>query len=145
MSYTIRSMRVGDYTSVENLLAEVKLVDRASGKFNLPGFNRMIAKSGDCCYVAETDERRIIGNVFGMTDGGFVGYIRKLAVAPDFQRQGIGKELVRRVVDRFREAYDAHLIFAIVERQNEASLNLLKSLGFDVRTTHCLLDIGEPR
>jgi ribosomal protein S18 acetylase RimI-like enzyme len=44
------------------------------------------------------DEVRLVGILRGWTDGGFDGYVCDLAVHPGYQRQGVGRELLRRCI-----------------------------------------------
>ncbi|HTI49552.1 MAG TPA: GNAT family N-acetyltransferase [Planctomycetaceae bacterium] len=62
---------------------------------------RMYASS-NIVYTA-WDGERLAGILRGWTDGGFDGYVNDLAVDPDYQKQGIGRELLRRVVASNRE------------------------------------------
>jgi GNAT superfamily N-acetyltransferase len=55
-------------------------------------------------YVAAFCEGRPIGFVNVATDGGEHAFLLDTTVHPDFQRQGIGTELVRRAVDLARKA-----------------------------------------
>ena len=45
----------------------------------------------------------LIGILRGWSDDGFLGYIADLAVHPDHQRAGIGRELLRRAIATNRE------------------------------------------
>lgn len=44
------------------------------------------------------DGAALVGILRAWSDGGFLGYIADLAVAPDHQRRGIGRELLRRAI-----------------------------------------------
>lgn len=49
------------------------------------------------------DGDRLAGILRGWTDGAFDGYICDLAIDPKYQKHGIGKELLRRVVTSNRK------------------------------------------
>lgn len=53
---------------------------------------------------------RVIGFVNAVSDGAFMAFIPLLEVRPDEQRQGIGSELVRRAMERYRSLYGVDLI-----------------------------------
>ncbi len=81
---------------------------------------------------------KVIGNVFGVADGAFIEYIRRLAVKDGYRRHGVGKKLVEAVFERFGES-GMPLIFANVKKINGPSLKLFKNLGFEVRDSHYLV------
>jgi len=47
--------------------------------------------------VGAWDGERLIGVARALTDFGWVCYLADLAVDPDYQRRGVGRELIRRV------------------------------------------------
>jgi ribosomal protein S18 acetylase RimI-like enzyme len=56
--------------------------------------------AGSTLVVTARDGARLIGILRGWTDGAFDGYICDLAVHPEFQQLGIGRELLRRCVSQ---------------------------------------------
>lgn len=63
------------------------------------------------CFVAVSDDDRLLGfievslrNIVDGCDDGPVGYVEGLFVLPAKRRQGIGKALIARAIDWFREA-----------------------------------------
>ncbi|GJQ08892.1 hypothetical protein GpartN1_g683.t1 [Galdieria partita] len=57
------------------------------------------------------------------------GYIAMLAVRQDFRRQGIGMELVKRVIERMKTS-DCQEVVLETEITNKAALCLYRKLGF---------------
>lgn len=53
-----------------------------------------------------------------------------VTIAPAWQRQGIGSEAVRRVVDWLLGVHQAHRLVAICDARNEPVARLLQSVGF---------------
>ncbi len=66
-----------------------------------PRIARMYAASN--IVHSAWDGERLAGILRGWTDGGFDGYVCDLAVAPEYQKLGIGKELLRRCVESNRQ------------------------------------------
>ena len=56
---------------------------------------------GSPLVLSAWDDERLVGILRGLTDGAYNGYVCDLAVHPDYQHQGIGRELL----DRTRAAY----------------------------------------
>lgn len=89
-----------------------------------------------------TDGRALSGFAISGA-GGSNGYIQRLAVAPDHQRLGIGRQLVEDALDWMRAR---HLSAAFVNTgiANEPALRLYEALGFvclDDRLTIAELDL----
>ena len=53
---------------------------------------------------------RVVGFVTGVGDGSLTAFIPLLEVLPAYRGQGIGRELVRRVVDALRPRYSIDLV-----------------------------------
>lgn len=53
---------------------------------------------GSNLVITAWEDDKLIGILRGWTDGAYVGYISDLAVDPDLQKSGIGKELLNRAV-----------------------------------------------
>jgi GNAT superfamily N-acetyltransferase len=52
--------------------------------------------AGANLILSAWDDGRLVGIMRAWTDDGFLSYIADLAVHPDYQRRGIGKELLER-------------------------------------------------
>ncbi|WP_217915610.1 GNAT family N-acetyltransferase [Miltoncostaea marina] len=51
--------------------------------------------------VVATEDERVVGFARAMSDEAFAVYIADILVAPDHQRQGIGRTLVRAILDHY--------------------------------------------
>jgi ribosomal protein S18 acetylase RimI-like enzyme len=49
--------------------------------------------------VAAFDGEALVGFARAISDGAFNAYVSTVAVAPAYQRQGIGRELVKRLIE----------------------------------------------
>jgi len=94
VAVTYRSIAPGDYDAIRQLLIEVGWVRRVA---NQSRFERML--KGATTAVIAVDGDRVVGFGRALTDGASNGYISTLAVAPDYQRQGIGRQIVARIMD----------------------------------------------
>lgn len=87
----------------------------AAGSVEAPPLTEVVRKlerDPQLFLVAETDER-LVGVVMGTYDGRR-GWIFRLAVAPEQQRQGIGTMLVRELEHRFEELGVRHLRLLVI-------------------------------
>lgn len=55
--------------------------------------------SGSLWVVSAWEGDQLVGFARALTDGAFNAYISTVAVLPAYQRRGIGRELVRRLMD----------------------------------------------
>ena len=55
----------------------------------------------------DAETQRVVGFATGMTDGVLSLYISYLEVLPEYQRRGIGTQLIQRLLKRFSGLYDA--------------------------------------
>ncbi len=89
---------------------------------------RMLANSNLVVSAWDTETERLVGVARALTDFAYACYLSDLAVHPEYQNQGIGRELIRRTQDYLGDevmvlllaapaaaAYYAHLGFAKVE------------------------------
>ena len=90
-------------------------VEWSSGHF--PEKLVIAMKNFETVYSA-WDGDKLVGMVCAMDDGIMTAYVHYLLVHPDYQLKGIGKELLRRVTDHYKDylrivvvAYDAELKF----------------------------------
>jgi GNAT superfamily N-acetyltransferase len=67
-----------------------------------------IAKSDHC--VLAFDDQRLIGFITAITDHTLCAFIPLLEVLPEFQKQGIGRELVRQMKSLLANLYAIDLI-----------------------------------
>lgn len=82
--------------------------------------------------VIHRDSSRIIGEIgLRVMDDRAVPYcMLDYKIHPDFRRQGYGREAVSALLDACFRRLDVPLIVAAIFPQNEASLSLIKNLGF---------------
>jgi len=137
MEVIIRKTRQEDFSGILKILLESHLI---STSFTKSQFLTLLRKNRSCCYVAEIN-KKLVGTVFGMHDGALYGYIYKIAIIKDYRRFRIATRLLKELIDQFRKQ-GIQVIFAHVKRKNTPSFKLLRSLDFEVRNTHLLMDLG---
>ncbi len=102
------------------------------------GLDRQIRAAGQALtYFAIEMDGHVIGNA-GNYRGTEIGFI----MHPDYWRQGIIKEAMQAIIPSLSETTDLPVLTADVDPRNEASVALLKALGFDethrAKNTFCI-------
>lgn len=131
--FDIRLMRVSDVPAVLDVWKRAELDSRPSGRDAPEALSEQIVQMGRHYWVAEHDSR-IIGTVLGTHDSR-KGWINRLAVDPEFRRQGLGAALLARV--EWSLAEDGIAIFAaLIERGNDTSCKTFESQGYEDYPAH---------
>ena len=87
-----------------------------------------LTSPGKEAYIA-TDGRQILGFIILNMQGGFIGYIQSIGVAPEWRSRGIGRRLVAYAEERvFREAPN---VFICVSSFNPGAQRFYRSLGYE--------------
>lgn len=115
------------YAFVDEIQAdEVSAVFRKSGLKrpveDSPRIQQMLDNSN--VILTARVEGKLVGIARGLTDFAWCCYLSDLAVDKTFQRQGIGKELIRRVQERLGEGVKLLLVSA------PTTLDYYARLGF---------------
>ena len=93
MSINFRSIVQDDYESVRQFLSEVGWEQRVSDRDQ---FKKLMDNSSRT--VVADEQGRIVGFARALCDEVSNGYISMVAVAPDKREQGLGRELVQRLI-----------------------------------------------
>ena len=80
-------------------------------------------------YGAYKDEK-LIGIIRVVGDGYSIVYIQDILILPEFQRQGIGKALLEKVLDTYKNVYQKTLL----TDNTEKTIQFYKSVGFMMDT-----------
>src|SRR5512143_659418 len=109
-------------------------LDQLTILFNAVGWERRTADRdrlaqlvrGSLYVVSAWENDRLIGFARAISDGAFNAYISTVAVLPDYQGRGIGREIVRRLIE-------GHADLQFVLHANDAAypFYLHLQLGFE--------------
>ncbi len=84
--------------------------------------------------ITAWDGEKLVGLVNSIADGSLTAYIPYLLVNPDYQKQGIGKKLVRMIVSEY-ESYER-----IVLLTEKDTVDFYKKCGFlEARSIHSMM------
>lgn len=70
----------------------------------------ILRNSQQCLLAIEAESGSVVGFITAISDGVLAAYIPFLEVRVDYQGQGIGSELVRRMLDQLRRMYMVDVI-----------------------------------
>lgn len=74
-----------------------------------PEVHLNLLEKSDYKIIAK-DGERVVGFITAITDGTLAAYIPFLEVLPEYQKQGIGKELVKQMLDKLNDFYMVDLL-----------------------------------
>lgn len=81
----------------------------------------------------ETDTDQVVGFIYAISDGILAAYIPLLEVLPEYQQQGIGSELVRRLIKELDHLYMIDLVCDANVEEFYHKLNMIKASGMMIR------------
>ncbi|MBB6637968.1 GNAT family N-acetyltransferase [Cohnella thailandensis] len=119
----IRTFQLSDYRVVADLMA-VALSEECCEE-TMGALARQLSWDSELVLVAEKGDS-IIGLMIGTIDHN-KGYVYRLAVHPDYRRQGVGKTLVSAMNVRFRQRNVLKVLIA-GDKHNEQLLPFYESL-----------------
>ena len=76
--------------------------------------------------MAAYDDEELVGLIRAVGDGLTIIFIQDLLVYPHYQRQGIGRSLLQKTLERFKDVYQIQL----ATEQSDKNLAFYQELGF---------------
>ena len=125
----LRIVRLGveDHAEIIDLWQRAGLHIRPAGRDSLAAFSGQMA-TGVQTPIGLRDDERLVAVVVATHDSR-KGWINRLAVDPEYRRQGLAARLIRLCEEHFqRQGIDVWA--ALIEDWNEASLALFRSAGY---------------
>ena len=114
------------YAEIVELWQRAGLHIRPTGRDSVAAFERQMA-TGVQTPIGLRAGARLVGVVLATHDSR-KGWINRLAVDPDYRRQGLGTRLIRLAEEHF-QALGIEIWTALIEEWNEPSLTLFRSAG----------------
>ncbi len=127
----IREFSIKDYGALITLWNDAQLPFKPKGRDKRDKIECEIKQENAIFLVAEINGK-LVGSVFGTHDGR-KGWINRLVVASEFQRQNIAKKLIAEVEYRFSEL-GIDIIACLIEDWNTKSLQVFEKLGYKKHT-----------
>ena len=99
-----------------------------------PKTHMKLLRKSDHVVLAKDDETdRVIGFVTAVSDGILSAYIPLLEVLPEYQNQGIGRQLMRRMLDKLSHLYMVDLTCDEKMQSYYLPLRMKRSTGMMIR------------
>jgi len=71
---------------------------------------RLLQRSDHVVLAVDDETDNVVGFVTAISDGVLSAYIPFLEVLPEYRKQGIGRQLMRRILDKLKNMYMVDLI-----------------------------------
>jgi GNAT superfamily N-acetyltransferase len=123
----VRAMRIGDYDELIGLWDEAGLPYKPGGRDSREHLARELQEGSGFFLVAEA-RGELIGSVFATSDSR-KGWINRLAVLPEYRRQGVGRMLVQEA-ERLLDRAGIEIIACLIEDWNTVSLQAFERMGY---------------
>mgnify|MGYP003297741878 CR=1 FL=1 len=126
----IRKMVIDDYDEVYTLWTSCTGMGLNDLDDSREGINRFLKRNPDTCFVAECDNQ-IVGAIIVGNDGRR-GYIYHTAVASQYRKQGIARQLVEIAMQELKQC-GINKVALVVFNKNENGNAFWEKLGFTIR------------
>ncbi len=124
----IRRLGLDDYDELLALWQRAGLHSlKPQGRDSRAGLTRQLASTVQIILGLEVDGQ-LVGAIVATHDSR-KGWINRLVVGPDHRRRGYAARLIAAAEETLREQ-DIHVIAALVESDNPASLALFRKVGY---------------
>jgi ribosomal protein S18 acetylase RimI-like enzyme len=90
----------------------------------------VIAMKNSAYVVSAWHEDKLIGLVNVLSDGTLTAYIHYLLVKPEYQKQGIGTEMIKMVIDKY-----AGYLYLLLLAESKEVISFYRKLNFEVEAT----------
>jgi len=127
INFTIRAFSLDDYQAVIKLWKKSGLPHKPKGRDSLNAIKNEL-KRGICIFLIACCDGRIVGSVIGTHDGRR-GWINRLAVDPEYQRQGIAKALLKAAEEKL-DGLGLEIITCLIEDWNESSIRFFENMEY---------------
>lgn len=127
MNIKIKPLTIEEYDKIIQLWRRAALPYKPQGRDTRSAISEQISRSPDLFLGAFAGET-LIGVIIG-SDDGRKGWINRLAVDPDYQRQGLAGRLVEEI-ERELRMRGRRIIAVLVESWNGGSLELFQRCGY---------------
>ncbi len=127
MQYPIRKLTIDDYNAIIDLWERAGLSHRPKGRDSLKAMTPEMERA-ETVFLGMFDSDKIIGVVMASSDGR-KGWINRLAIDPDYRRQGLAGLLIKES-ELFLYSLGIKVIAALIEGNNQPSESTFANSGY---------------
>jgi len=127
MDYQINKLSIKDYDPLTQLWTKCGLSFRPNGRDSKDSIAAEMRRE-ETGFIGMFDQDKLIGFVLATSDGR-KGWINRLAIDPDYQRQGLGGALIVEA-EQFLHGLGLKVIAALIEGDNQPSFATFKKAGY---------------
>ena len=127
-SVEVRRLTIEDYDAMVKVWERAGLPYKPKGRDSPEAVAKLMLKFPGF-FLGAFAEDRLVGVVVGSYETRMKGWINRLAVDPQYQRQGIAQQLVTRMEKELKR-HGARIFCALIETPNEESVGVFRKLGY---------------
>ena len=127
MKYDIRTLTIADYDDLIRLWQMANLPCRPTGRDSREAIAKEMLRR-ETCFLGMFDNDKLIAAVLGTSDGR-KGWINRLAVAPEYRRQGLAEKLIKEC-ENFLNKLGLKVLAALIEGDNQPSFAVFEKSGY---------------
>jgi len=128
----LRPLRIEDYGNMVESWNKAGLPIKVKGRESRESIRKELEVAG-ASFIGAFDrskEEKPVGLVIANYDGRR-GWINRIAVLPEYRREGVGSALIREAEESLKKK-GAKVIAALIDRSNEPSRKLFEKLGYSM-------------
>ena len=125
MEFSIKDYNEYNESEILNLYQSVGWINYVNNPAMLKN-----AYANSLKILAAYENDKLLGVVRVVGDGYSIIFIQDIVVLPEYQRQGIGTALLKRILEMYQEVYQKSLF----TDNKEKTIQFYKSLGFEMDT-----------
>jgi ribosomal protein S18 acetylase RimI-like enzyme len=124
----IRRLTIEDYDAMTQVWKRAGLPYKPQGRDSRQNTAKQMEQFPEF-YLGAFHGNKLLGVVIASYESRMKGWINRLAVDPEYQRQGVAEQLVRKA-EKALKKHGAKIFCALIELPNDKSVGLFQKMGY---------------